>query len=239
MSIKTILSLSLLLTSTSSLKLINPKVLLSSSSLSSLSSLSMSTTSYDLVLDPFGKRQFNNKDYMGTQVFYNEIEFEKIVNEYYNNGTPLIDGYAPFCKHLFIPNFANVLCGYAKITSSNSHLIKSCYDARTPKELPVLVQYFDKNEVPPPLATHLDIILYSRDQIIKENIAMGETPPDTKAPWGIISVKGQLCDYELPMQPITMMRNALGKDQGGSGVPLDSEKYQESVAFWKENCAIK
>ena len=236
MSIKTILSLSLLLTSTSSLKLINPKVFLSSSS---LSMSSMSTTSYDLVLDPFGKRQFNNKDYMGTQVFYNEIEFEKIVNEYYNNGTPLIDGYAPFCKHLFIPNFANVLCGYAKITSSNSHLIKSCYDARTPKELPVLVQYFDKNEVPPPLATHLDIILYSRDQIIKENIAMGETPPDTKAPWGIISVKGQLCDYELPMQPITMMRNALGKDQGGSGVPLDSEKYQESVAFWKENCAIK
>jgi len=68
---------------------------------------------------------------------------------------------------------------------------------------------------------------------------MGEAPPDTKAPWGIISVKGQLCDYELPMQPITMMRNALGKDQGGSGVPLDSEKYKDSVAFWKENCAIK
>lgn len=68
---------------------------------------------------------------------------------------------------------------------------------------------------------------------------MGTPAPETAAPWGIISVKGQLCDYELPMQPITMMRNALGKEYGGSGVPLDAEKYQESVTFWTENCAIK
>jgi hypothetical protein len=26
---------------------------------------------------------------------------------------------------------------------------------------------------------------------------------------------------ETPMEPITMMRNALGKTEGGSGVPLD------------------
>lgn len=26
---------------------------------------------------------------------------------------------------------------------------------------------------------------------------MNEIPPDTTAPWGIISVKGQLCDFEL------------------------------------------
>jgi hypothetical protein len=42
--------------------------------------------------------------------------------------------------------------------------------------LAVLVQYFDRRKVPPPLATHLDIILYSREQIIKENQAMGEVP---------------------------------------------------------------
>ncbi len=52
-------------------------------------------------------------------------------------------------------------------------------------------------------------------------------------------MKGQLCDYELPMQPITMMRNALGKDQGGSGVPLDANKYRDSVAFWSKHVAIK
>ncbi len=41
------------------------------------------------------------------------------------------------------------------------------------------------------------------------------------------------------MQPITMMRNALGKDQGGSGVPLDAAKYRDSVNFWKNHVAIK
>lgn len=41
------------------------------------------------------------------------------------------------------------------------------------------------------------------------------------------------------MQPITMMRNALGVEEGGSGVPLDRKKYKESTAFWVENVAIK
>ena len=68
---------------------------------------------------------------------------------------------------------------------------------------------------------------------------MGETPPDTTAPWGIFSVKGQLCDYELPMQPITMMRNALGTEYGGSGVPFKVAKYKESLDFWKEHVSIK
>ncbi len=52
-------------------------------------------------------------------------------------------------------------------------------------------------------------------------------------------MKGQLNDFELPMQPITMMRNALGKAEGGSGVPLDREKYMTSVAFWTKHVAIK
>jgi hypothetical protein len=29
----------------------------------------------------------------------------------------------------------------------------------------------------------------------------------------------------LPMDPITILRNALGKESGGSGVPLNNEKY--------------
>ena len=68
---------------------------------------------------------------------------------------------------------------------------------------------------------------------------MGSPVPETSSPWGIISVKGQLCDYELPMQPITMMRNALGVEEGGSGIPLDRKKYKESVAFWTAHVAIK
>ena len=200
----------------------------------------MSDLSHKFVMDAFGLRQFNNPEYVGTQVHYDAAEFEKKVNAAFETeGVQLKDGYAPFCKHLFVPNFAGVKCGYTKITADTKPMIVSEYEARKEGELAVLVEYINSDKLPAPDATFLDIILYSRDQIIKENEAMGITPPDTEAPWGIISVKGQLCDYELPMQPITMMRNALGKEEGGSGVPLDKAKYAESVAFWREHVAIK
>ena len=67
---------------------------------------------------------------------------------------------------------------------------------------------------------------------------MGRTD-EQDAPWGIISVKAQSVDYELPMQPITMMRNALGADEGGSGVSLDREAYAKSVSFWSKHAPIK
>jgi len=61
----------------------------------------------------------------------------------------------------------------------------------------------------------------------------------SEAPWGIVSVKPQDVDYELPMQPITVMRNALGAEHGGSGVPLVVEAYQASVAFWDKHAPVK
>ena len=41
------------------------------------------------------------------------------------------------------------------------------------------------------------------------------------------------------MQPITMMRNALGEEEGGSGVPLDAGKYKASVDYWARNAPIQ
>jgi hypothetical protein len=102
----------------------------------------------------------------------------------------------------------------------------------------------------------LDIIVYSREQINKEvskifgdsrknihiifaqNIAMGEDS-GSDAPWGIVSVKPQDTNEELPMNPITMMRNALGEKHGGSGVMLDESDYRKSVEFWSKNAVVK
>ena len=78
----------------------------------------------DFVMDAFGLRQFNNPSYTGTQVNFDPVEFEERINEYANQGAPLVDGYAPFCKHLFVPNFCGVKCGYAKIEENNRHLIR-------------------------------------------------------------------------------------------------------------------
>jgi hypothetical protein len=49
---------------------------------------------------------------------------------------------------------------------------KSGYEQRKEGELAVLVEWVDASDVPPPLASHLDVILYSREQITLENIAM-------------------------------------------------------------------
>jgi len=36
--------------------------------------------------------------------------FEDEVNKIFDSGSaPLVDGYAPFCKHIFVPNFAGRL----------------------------------------------------------------------------------------------------------------------------------
>ena len=80
-----------------------------------------------------------------------------------------------------------------------------------------------------PVAAWLDVILYSREQLVKEYDAMPEknggggssSLPD--APWGIISIKAQNEPFETPMEPITAMRNALGREEGGSGVPIDRD----------------
>jgi hypothetical protein len=192
-------------------------------------------------MDKFGMRQFIDPNYLGTKINYDSSAFADKINEYYESGDyPLVEGYAPFCKHLFVPNFVGpTKCDYVIIADDNKHHIETDYIARTPIELPVLSRWIDKSKVEAPDATFLDIILYSREQIILENLAQNETPPDSDAPWGIICVKGQTCDYELPMQPITALRNALGAEEGGSGVPLDKEKYRQSVEFWKKHCSIK
>ena len=65
-----------------------------------------------------------------------------------------------------------------------------------------------------------------------------ESPMVPDRPWGIISIKPQLEGHETPIQPITMLRNALGKEEGGSGVGLDREKYEDSVAFWEKYATI-
>jgi len=87
----------------------------------------------------------------------------------------------------------------------------------------------------------LDIILYHRTQIDKENQAMGEVDiyADLNYEWGVVSIKPTDVDYELPMDPITIMRNALGIEHGGSGINLDRTKYIESVNFWSKYAKIK
>ena len=191
-----------------------------------------------IVVDPFCERAFSDPNYSG-YLNTNKEEFTTKLNELFEEqNRPLVDGYAPFCKHFFVKNFigSHIKTPIVAITSDNQNLLKSGYEARTPEELPVLVRWFEN--VDTPSAEYLDIILYSAEQIVKENAAMGKERTQTE-PWGIVSIKPQNSTNELPMQPITMLRNALGKEEGGSGVSLERSKYNESVAFWKAHAPVR
>ncbi|OQR84539.1 hypothetical protein ACHHYP_13269 [Achlya hypogyna] len=199
-------------------------------------------TTKTFALDSFVLRQFDDPSYKGTHIAFDKAAFEAKINELYNAGAcSLVDGYAPFCKHLFVPNFVGAKLSAALITDANKHLLESDYVARVPTELPVLVRWFPAGRIEPEVASHLDIILYSREQIRKEHEATGHAPDTVNddCPWGIISIKAQDVDHELPMNPITVLRNALGKEEGGSGVPLSREKYLEAVAYWSTHAVIQ
>ena len=194
-----------------------------------------------LVLDPFAHRQFNDRE-RSDYIPMGGGEFASRVNAAFESGAaPLVDGYAPFWKHVFVENFAGATGAVVKITPENESLLRSEYDARREDELPILLRYFPAASAPTPqVSKYLDVILYSREQIRKENADMeGKEDDGETAPWGIISIKAQDVDYELPMQPITMMRNALGREEGGSGVPLDRAKYMASVEFWSKHAPIR
>lgn len=138
----------------------------------------------------------------------------------------VLDGYAPFCRLHVHRNWTSTRCLTIAIDDGNRHLLRSGYEARTKQELPVLVRWFEGVE--PPVANYLIPILYSRDQMAKEG-----TPID--ADWGIVGCMYTMTPEETPMAPITMLRNALGVEEGGSGVPIDREAYRRAVAFWDAN----
>lgn len=47
------------------------------------------------------------------------------VNGFLRQGTPALqEGFAPFCSHLIVPNFAHLQASYLKITPETEHLLR-------------------------------------------------------------------------------------------------------------------
>lgn len=207
----------------------------------------------------FAKRHFDGKT-SGTKITNISAEkfdsyLKEILSDYENDlgiddidyTIEFIDGYAPFCKLAFVKNFTNAKSGSMPITLENYQYIRSGYAARREGELPVFSRWL---ELPYPMqspkAEYLCLVLYSKEQIDKEGrITLGNDScaDDKYEPFdgdlGIVAILGQMNKYEEPMQPATMIRNALGIEEGGSGFPLDRKKYLESVEFWDKNIIIK
>ena len=155
------------------------------------------------------------------------------------------DGYADFCKLIIVPNFTDAKTGTLPITLENYRYLRTGYFSRVEDELPVLSRWFDL-PLPAPRAKYLVIVVYSRDQLLKEELennsksfCFNEDNFLKDIDWGIVAILGQMEQKEEPMKPATMIRNALGIKEGGSGVPINREKYFESVEFWKNHATVK
>ena len=175
-----------------------------------------------IVLTEFARSRLFREQRRNTIQDCTPEQFERHLNEV----APLdvLEGYAPFCKLHVHRNWTSTRCLAVPITGDNRHLLRSDYEARNDAELPVLVRWFEGLE--PPVANYLIPILYSAEQLAREGSPI-------QADWGVVGCMYTMDPEETPMAPITMLRNALGVEEGGSGVSIDRAAYQRSVAFWR------
>ena len=184
----------------------------------------------------FAKRQYK-EDFGGTRVSPEIVE-ELILMA--KDPVAEFPGYADFCKIVALSNrkedgsflFESLKCltvNKEKALSEGA-VLHTAYEARNENELPVLVEWITGLETP--VAEYIHLILYSKEQMEKE-----DDPVD--ADWAIVSIGTSSTVEVEPMRPITAMRNALGVEEGGSGVPIDRDAYLQSATFWNENIMIR
>ena len=190
-------------------------------------------------VDKFGERHFDPK-FSGTKILDlspKEFEICLMSNPDIQN-MKLVDSKMDFCKYLIVPNFTSAKSGSIEITMSNYQYLRSGYSSRREGELSTLSRWFEF-PIEMPKAKYLQIVLYSKEQLISESISRNEEVDQNLTDWNVIAILGQDSGVIEPMLPITMMRNALGLEEGGNGQVLDKDEYQKSVDFWSKMATVK
>ena len=188
----------------------------------------------------FARRHFDPK-FNGTKISkISEKEFLTKLQHRIdtNNGITVTQGYADFCKIITVENFAEIPTGSLKITIENYHNLRSGYKARNENELAVLSRWFEL-PLPPPMARVLSIVLYNKHQIELEELTRTKEKFNFNDDWGIVSVMAHMEHVTEPINPATQMRNALGIEEGGSGVQINKKEYNEAVEYWNYHAVIK
>ncbi len=194
--------------------------------------------------DPFVNRQFS-PGFSGTKVDL-EIKDQLLerINDFYKIGkNTMLDSEWDFCKYLVIENTFDVKCAVREITLDIYPYIRTDYVQRTPDELAILSRFA---QLPPGFksqkANYVVLVLYSREQLEKEFKPKEDGQEfyfDDSVEWGIVSIMGTMEPKPDPLVPITIMRNALGIEEGGNGETLNRDSYNESVEFWSKYILVK
>ncbi len=210
--------------------------------------------------DPFVMRQFR-QDFAGTNL--SKVVPAKLLDTI-NNMYGVTVGKKPgpdrdrphlmksdwdFCKYLIFPNVEkDIKTQVLQLDLPIYPYIRTAYSSRTPDELPVLSRWA---ELPPgfslPTANYVVCVLYSREQLAleyekKQYTGEGDKPKfymSEAADYGIVAIMGTVNPEADPMIPVTMMRNALGMEEGGNSAKLNRDLYMKSAKFWDEHVMVK
>ena len=187
----------------------------------------------DRLKNSVGLNSFANRQTKGSGKTYSTLSFEEIAihaeeqlskgiyKKGYRDGVILI----PVSNHL-IDKF---ICPIVKIDSNTQ--IESTIKRRRENE-EVYISTKALNGTPLKIGA-IDLILYRYDVLNETNES------ETNKEWELIAFQAIPEDIkELPMGPITMMRNQL-ELPGGTKAQYTSKQWAESVHFWQKFALLK
>jgi len=182
-------------------------------------------------INDFVKRQ-TKSDFVGTKISVSQLEeLRKKAEDSINKGQDK-RGYADYVRIVSIKD-PKITCPIAKITPENKKFLKSKMTKRREGEEEYKETYFESKDVKGIPSHHVDIILYSREQLEKEK------EKNTGSDFDIISVNAEISGKGAPITPETMRRNIKGPEFGGSGFQHTKEEISHSEKFWNEHALTR
>ena len=182
-------------------------------------------------INDFVKRQ-TDSNFVGTKISSADLEKLRKEAEKQINAGQDKEGYAKFVRIVSVKE-PSILCPIAEVTPKNEKYLKTEKTKRREGEEEYEHKYFLSSDVKGIPSHHVDIILYSKEQLEKE----GEK--NTGSDFDIISVNAQFSEKGAPITPETMRRNIKGPDFGGSGFQHTQEEIADSTKFWDQYAMIK
>lgn len=116
-----------------------------------------------------------------------------------------------------------------EITDENRHLVEEITDVRREGEKPYKTRVI-RNGMQKQPAKYVQIVIYRADVLALDN------DRSTDAEWEIVSVNAQN-DKVTPMNPTTMLRNAMN-EEGGTLRTYTQEEWDEAYAYWENHAYI-
>lgn len=196
-----------------------------------LQTIASSQSKITVGINDFVKRQ-TKPDFVGTKISVPELESLRAKAEQAMNSGEFKKGYADYVSVVGTID-PKILSSIAVITPENKHLLKTEITKRREGEDEFNHVYFLSKDVKGLPSHHVDLILYTAEQLEKEK------EKHTNADYDLISVNAEMGTKAVPISPETMKRNIKGPDSGGSGFQHTKQEISQSEKFWENHAFIR